>query len=378
MSAERTPSRSAIVTPYRGSGGSGGFARAGRYCALMEPVARDKSARAKPQAQPPERLGPIARRIVCALALVPIVPAVSVLGVNFIGHFFGFGAFDEVRCFHLIFSVLWVVTTIAIWRRVIVWTLGRKWLTALVNLIPFVQVVYGQPLWVAPTGGCSNFRLLRDEMLRFGQHEVGIGIWIWLTVWIWWAWEKTHMMDGKVKRRATPLRMTPTAKRLVASIASIPFLLGSFFVVGEALRDFTGLTDPIRETLALSSVLAIAVWMLIWRRVVIWTRTVLLRTAGLAFVLFGLPIGGQFSFLHDDQGFVLVVLLVAPVVGWGVWMIATVTIWPITFSVDALGEWTPRCLRCGYLLTGLRSTRCPECGDEPTLDALWKVTAGTV
>ena len=205
------------------SGGSGGFARFGPYSSLMEPVARDESARAKPQGQPPERLGPIARRIVYALALVPIVPAISGIGVALLEHFRGFGAYDGFRWFHFLFSALWIVTTIAIWRRVIVWTLGRKWLTVLVNLIPFVQVVYGQPLWVAPAGGCSNFRLLRDEMLRFGQHEVGIGIWIWLTVWIWWAWEKTHMIDDKVKRRAAPSRMTPTAKRLVASIASIHF-----------------------------------------------------------------------------------------------------------------------------------------------------------
>ena len=41
------------------------------------------------------------------------------------------------------------------------------------------------------------------------------------------------------------------------------------------------------------------------------------------------------------------------------------------------GASAPRCLKCGYLLIGLRSTRCPECGDEPTLDELWRgVDAG--
>jgi hypothetical protein len=60
-----------------------------------------------------------------------------------------------------------------------------------------------------------------------------------------------------------------------------------------------------------------------------------------------------------------------PVIGWGLWMGVTVHLW----SRDGRGyvetSEGPRCLKCGYLLVGLRATRCPECGDERTLDELW-------
>jgi hypothetical protein len=32
---------------------------------------------------------------------------------------------------------------------------------------------------------------------------------------------------------------------------------------------------------------------------------------------------------------------------------------------------SPKCLRCGYDMTGLTEARCPECGAEYTLDQLW-------
>lgn len=32
----------------------------------------------------------------------------------------------------------------------------------------------------------------------------------------------------------------------------------------------------------------------------------------------------------------------------------------------------PKCLRCGYNLSGLTQCRCPECGSEFRIDELWR------
>ena len=70
------------------------------------------------------------------------------------------------------------------------------------------------------------------------------------------------------------------------------------------------------------------------------------------------------------------VLVFLPVIGWGVWMAVTMSIWPRRRYGMRPEDTPPRCLKCGYLLIGLRATRCPECGDEPTLDELWYTTTG--
>ena len=92
-------------------------------------------------------VGPVTRRLIYALVLIPIVPAVSGIGTIAYTTYLGTGQFDEFRWFTLLFSLLWVAGTIVIWRSVILWTLGRRWLTALVGLIPFVQVAHAKPLW---------------------------------------------------------------------------------------------------------------------------------------------------------------------------------------------------------------------------------------
>ncbi|MCH9035299.1 MAG: hypothetical protein IID42_12495 [Planctomycetes bacterium] len=84
-----------------------------------------------------------------------------------------------------------LVGFILVWRAVVLWTLGRKWLTALVGMIPFVQVVYGQPLWDA---GCVS-----NDFLRIGQEQVSVGVWIWCSVWVWWIVEKRAMSEKERK-----------------------------------------------------------------------------------------------------------------------------------------------------------------------------------
>lgn len=320
----------------------------------------------------------VTRRLIYALALVPIVPAVAGIGVSLTDSCFGLGPFDGLRWFHLFFSIFWVGATICIWRGVILWTLGRKWLTALVSMIPLVQVLYGQPLWNVPAAGC-RFLDFNPEMLRIGQHEIGIGLWVWLAIWIWWGWEKRQMSEQNRHGRRRIGRMTPTAKRLAASIGTIPFFFGVFVLSAVALEDALGLANALAESSAVTSVIMVAVWILIWRRTVVWSRAVIGRTAITAAVCLALPIAALLLLEeHLTRDFAQAMLSCLPIIGWGVWMAVTVSFWPAaTTGLSEAGP-VPRCMNCGYLLIGLSSTRCPECGDEPTLDELWQATAGTI
>ncbi len=319
----------------------------------------------------------VTRRLIYALALVPIVPAVAIIGVSLTDTCFGLGPFDEFRWFHLFFSILWVGATICIWRGVILWTLGRKWLTALVSMIPLVQVLYGQPLWNIPAAGCQILDF-NPETLRVGQHEIGISLWVWLAIWVWWGWEKRQMYEKHMHRPRRIVRIPPTAKRLAASIGTIPFFFGVFLLSAVVLEDALGLTDPLAESLLVTAVFTVGVWILIWRRAVVWSPVVIKYTAVAAAMCLALPIAALLLLEDHVTDLPLTVLACLPIIGWGVWMAVTVGFWPAATSGLSDAGPVPRCMNCRYLLIGLSSTRCPECGDEPTLDELWHATAGTI
>jgi hypothetical protein len=327
-----------------------------------------QSARSCPDA--PQPADSVTRRLVYTLALLPIVPAVSIIGVSQLDETVGFGPFDGIWWFHLSFSVLWVVATIVIWRRFILWTLGRKWLTVLISAIPFIQVVYAKPLWDA---GCID-----EDVLRVGQHELGVAVWVWVAVWIWWGWEKLNMSGDTTKASPRPIPVTPTARRVVASVATIPFMVGVFLILGIALEDLFGLTGPPTVAFALAAIMEITLWILIWRRIVVWSRVVVRRTAVAALLCLIVPVVLQFLFWEWSGDVLEVVLGCLPVIGWGVWMVSTLAFWPAAAVGTGEPVLMPKCLKCGYLLIGLRGTRCPECGDEPTIDELWRGSVAAV
>lgn len=325
--------------------------------------------------QPPApRAGSTARRLIYALTLIPIVPATSIMGVKLCDTYASLGPFDEPRLFHLFFALGWVMGTIIIWRALVVWTLGRAWLTALVGMIPFVQVVYAQPLWIG--SGC--FRFISDGLLREGQHEVGIGLFVWMSIWLWWVWEKRQMVKRETEARTGAWCMSPVAIRLAASIGSIPFVFGVFMISAVALQDFAGLSDPLSEAYSVTAVVAVSVWLAIWRRSVTWSGPVLTRTIVAAILCLALPIALHFLLAGGGNNLQDVILACLPVIGWGVWMAVTVYIWPLQVRSAGPGDMGPHCPSCGYLLKGLRATRCPECGTEPTLDELWAAQTGVL
>ena len=316
------------------------------------------------------RLGPITLRIVCTLALFPIVAITSFIGTGLRENQLRLSWFDDLRCLNSLVAIVWVTGMLVIWRRTVSWTPQRKWLTALVCLIPFLQVVYGRPLWTpAPT----SFIDLGDLLMRAGQGQIGIGFWLWLTSWIWWGREDAAMHDETQGFQADSVRIGSMSRRIVACLAMMPMQIGCYILLYKALESSLGSKKDVPVSMSLLAIASVAAWIMIWRRAITWTRKTLWQTTWLALALLVLPLGAQFIYTSAPaQGAVVILTLM----GWCTWMIVTVRVWPMTVAISNGCEMAPRCLQCGYLLTGLTSTRCPECGDEPTIDALWQATAG--
>ncbi len=148
-----------------------------------------------------------------------------------------------------------------------------------------------------------------------------------------------------------------------------PFLFGFFLIVMQSLD----VAPPFELCLpfAFSAIAAFVVWVAIWRREVHWSLRVALQTSGSFLLLVGLPIAAQAVFLVQGNDLIDTLVMCLPILGWGLWMPWTIRIWPMKPEALAVDPMGPRCMKCAYSLRGLRATRCPECGDEPTLDELW-------
>jgi hypothetical protein len=317
----------------------------------------------------------VTRHLVYSLALVPIVPAASIACTTAVATVFQAA---DVRLLQSSFSVLVIAGTILIWRRTVLWTTGRKGLTAIVSLIPFVQVAVNLPLWT--TAGCLGG--ITDDFLRMGQHQIGVSIWAWMMIWIWWGWEKLGMMKT-TEPLVVRIGVTSVTKRVAASIGMIPLLIGVLIIAGEAARRFlpnlpSGANNELSEPVSFAIVLALAVtvWVLNWRGAVAWSAVAWRRTRNAAIVLLALPSGLMFTFAAVATWAPATILGCLAFVGLGVWMGWTMHIWPMKPEAVAVDPMGPRCLSCGYSLRGLRATRCPECGEEPTLDELWAAGRG--
>ena len=314
------------------------------------------------------RFDQVTQRFVFALTLLPIVPAVSIIGGTILEQHSP--ASDNIRWIQALFSLLLMSALLLIWRTLILWTLGKTALTALVSMIPFIQIIWNQPLWKA--GGCSD-----DEILRLGQHQLGSGMWVWIAVWVWWGMEKTMMARQQRALRGTARRGTWLVP-LGASIGIFPCVLGLFLIVGVFLESTLGISwSPAWcfWNYVFCGAFTLVAWCLIWRKRVEWSARTLSTTLAVWMVMVGFPIGGQFLATGIlGTPIWTATINAAPVIGWGLWLAWTIWYWPIREGGFAGLVEGPRCLRCGYLLRGLKATRCPECGDEPTIDELWSAS----
>ena len=178
--------------------------------------------------------------------------------------------------------------------------------------------------------------------------------------------------------------------RLIASIllsvllfplAAVLYLI-VFFVCIEGLR-FRGSDEFIGMIVAgvITSAFIAWYWITAWRKTVKWTPLRIARTgyAAAGSVVVGVVLGALTDQL--DHGFGYFIGTVVPPL---LWVAATVLVWRETDAERAArlraqgrGD-RPAipCPTCGYDMTGLKSTRCPECGSEFTVDELLAALPG--
>ena len=113
-------------------------------------------------------------------------------------------------------------------------------------------------------------------------------------------------------------------------------------------------------------------WVLLWRRSVRWTRPRVLGSIGIAFgaVAVGAAAAWGMNIVEDD----LVEFIFGPVITFA-WLLGTVFVWRETkreraSRLESNSGTSVVCPACGYNLTGLRGTTCPECGASYTVDEL--------
>ena len=123
-------------------------------------------------------------------------------------------------------------------------------------------------------------------------------------------------------------------------------------------------------------------WVFVWRQTVKWTPQRVARTlyAALAAAVLSAAAGVGTGAFDYSFGF-FIGTVVAPLL----WLVATVLVWRETNQERAQrlraigrsgsGPGIP-CPTCGYDMTGLKGTRCPECGSEFTLDELLAAQPG--
>lgn len=115
-----------------------------------------------------------------------------------------------------------------------------------------------------------------------------------------------------------------------------------------------------------------AYWWLLWRGMVKFTGQRIIRSLGA--VVLGLVggIAAGFAVLGVDDVFgVFVGSITAPLI----WLVGTIFAWRETPAERGArlggGENAVACPQCGYNLTGLSESRCPECGRTYTLNELF-------
>ena len=168
--------------------------------------------------------------------------------------------------------------------------------------------------------------------------------------------------------------MTDSARRVLLAFGSMPLIVGGY-VVTMIFLDDVKLLSTLRALICGNSMwvmAACAAWLLVWRPVVRWSAVTVSFT-GLAALAF-LGVGIAAPMLPEGPAWVYAARYMLPVMAWGVWMIATILIWRYRAAAALAVEDRLRCAACGYSLRGLYATRCPECGDQPTLDELFAST----
>jgi uncharacterized membrane protein YraQ (UPF0718 family) len=172
--------------------------------------------------------------------------------------------------------------------------------------------------------------------------------------------------------------------KLVAKIllAILMFPLACLVYIGLLIPMASSGLDPAPAFLVATPITGVLVafyWVMLWRGSVRWTggrvvRTLLSVPACLvAGGVVGLIVGS--SMRHEQEGKIFG-LFIGGLLTILLWLAATVLLWRETPTeradrVQRAAGFLLSCPKCGYNMTGLYESRCPECGERYSLDQLY-------
>jgi hypothetical protein len=178
--------------------------------------------------------------------------------------------------------------------------------------------------------------------------------------------------------------MSRLVSRILLSIFMFP--LASIFYIfvivgGEQTMRMTNIRAREEVTFLVSGILSwmvVAVyWCLLWRSGVNWNSSRVLRTilAALGAATVGCLAGAATELLANNNMDASFAIFIGGILTIILWLVATVFIWRETTAeradrVKGASKSAITCPTCGYNLTGLSESRCPECGSKFTLNEL--------
>jgi hypothetical protein len=171
--------------------------------------------------------------------------------------------------------------------------------------------------------------------------------------------------------------MTTTIARLILAMLILP-VTGAVFVLAFVATIRPKGPPSVLSLFAIWALVYIFVsiyWVLLWNKMVRWTRGRVLRSFAVAAIAIacGCAVGGFCEAITRGIPAQIPVLIgggVVPII----WVLGTVIVWRETPAERAerlatIGA-TVVCPLCGYNMAGLRTAVCPECGGAFTLDQL--------
>jgi len=332
-------------------------------------------------------------RIALLLALPPLTVVVFLLSGELFklgGNTFSSGNWDELRFGTTATTIVICGLWWWVWRHLITWNRRRAATTLALAVFVVGQVLFWQPLW-------HSSAFPQDDILRCAQSLADLGLWCLGCVLTWWGgylWRRNRIPEETQSPQEGGRFMSVGTVRLAIGIALLPLLSGVFFMVTGAVNEFLHWNDPWLLVIGylVCALLAVLVWLGVWRREVNWTWERRRWTLGLIALLLAAPFIVLWP--HTGNSLVDMTVAVTPLIALAVWFAGTALVWrhragemgelnltPAAIqaarlnrssadpadSADALAV---PCGQCGYDLRGLREARCPECGWTTTVDAL--------
>ena len=167
--------------------------------------------------------------------------------------------------------------------------------------------------------------------------------------------------------------MSALVARILLAILMFPLAFCIWFVLMAGLHGLGwGSESALICSSAVTALLAMTYWVLLWRKSVRWRPRRIAQTALAVLGCSLLPLAIVAAIGPPDQGITITLGSASAVT---IWVILTVLIWRETPAekADRIRQAAPDvlfCPKCGYNMTGLHEARCPECGSRFTLDQL--------